>query len=149
MSGTMTWHFEGRLFVVVHGPRDPSNLEWQRMLKEEVERGRGQPMCTLVVSYGGSPNGEQRKLLERQMDHNSGPTCVMTKSTIVKAIAAALLFFNRRLKVVGLDENAEAYSFLGLSAAERALADRVRRQCELELGLASGGSLTLPPTREP
>ncbi len=35
----MAWRFEGRLTVVVCGPENPSNLEWQRMLTDETTRG--------------------------------------------------------------------------------------------------------------
>ena len=31
---TMAWRNEGRLAIVVHGPRSPTNLEWARYLKD-------------------------------------------------------------------------------------------------------------------
>jgi hypothetical protein len=138
MQRTMSWRFEGRLNIVVHGPENPSNLEWQGMLTDQTVRTQKKDACTLVVSYGGGPDGRQRERLATQMGEHPTPICVMTKSVIVRAIAAALVFFNRNLKVFGIDERKSAYDFLNLSGHERETADRVRRELETELGL--GGS---------
>lgn len=131
----MAWRFEGRLTIIVHGPQNPSNLEWQSMLRdgnalEHVEAGR-----TLVISYGGGPDGHQRELLAQHMSKRPSPTAILTKSSLVRAITTALLFFNRTMKVFGLDEQDAAGEFLGLSPEERELAGRARRELEADLGL--------------
>jgi hypothetical protein len=136
MTATMAWRFEGRLTVVVHGVKNPSNLEWQSMLRDETLRGARERGVTLVVSYGGGPDGHQRELLGKQIGNKPAPTCIMTGSVLVRAITAALLFFNRTMKVVGLDESARAYDVLELSREERAAADRLRAELETELGIA-------------
>lgn len=59
----------------------------------------------------------------------------MTKSVLVRAISSALPFFNRDMKVVGLGERDLAYEFLALTAQERDVAERLRKELELELGL--------------
>jgi hypothetical protein len=135
MTPSMAWRFDGRLMVIVHTTNNPSNLEWQRMLHAEQERGRSELNRTLVVSYGGGPDSEQRKLLSQQMAKKPVPICVMTANGIVKAIASALLFFNRQMKVVGMDERSAAFDFLALSASERDAADRLRIELERELGI--------------
>lgn len=135
MAPSMAWRFEGRLTVVVHGQKNPSNLEWQSMLRDETARGRSESGRTLIVSHGGGPDGRQRELLAQQMTTRPAPTCIMTSSPLVRAITAALLFFNRGMKVVGLDERERAYDFLTLSAPEREAADRLRREMEAEIGL--------------
>ncbi len=132
----MAWRFEGRLTVVVHGARNPSNLEWQSMLRDETQRGARERGVTLVVSYGGGPDGHQRDLLGKQIGNKPAPTCIMTGSALVRAITAALLFFNRTMKVVALDETARAYDFLQLSREERDAANRLRAELENELGIA-------------
>ncbi|MEI9953047.1 MAG: hypothetical protein WDO74_29725 [Pseudomonadota bacterium] len=137
----MSWRFEGRLTVVVHSAENPSNLEWQRMLTEESARGQLEDGRTLIVSYGGGPDGHQRELLGRQIGRTPAPTCIMTKSVLVRAITAALLFFNRNMKVVGLEERDRAYAFLGFSAQERDTADRLRRELEAEISLANARSV--------
>ena len=131
----MAWRFEGRLLVVVHGPRNPSNLEWQSLLTEEAAHARPEDRRKLIVSYGGGPDGHQRALLARQLDGKPAPTSILTKSALVRAITAALLFFNRNMSVFGLEERKRAYDFLELSAAERELTERVCRELEAEIGL--------------
>jgi hypothetical protein len=131
----MAWRFEGRLTVVLHGPRNPSNLEWQSMLRDEAARSKPDDGRTLVISYGGGPDGRQRDLLAQQMQTKPVPTCIMTASAMVRAITAALLFFNRNMKVVGLDERERAYDFLNLAAPEREAAERARRELEATVGI--------------
>jgi hypothetical protein len=144
MQRSMSWRFEGRLTVVVHGPKNPSNLEWQNMLTDEVARAQPEGGRTLIVSYGGGPDGHQRDLLAQRIGAKPTPTAIMTKSVLVRAIAAALLFFNRSMKIFGLDERQAAYNFLGLSGAERESADRVRRELEAELDLGATRAASPP-----
>lgn len=140
MQRSMSWRFEGRLTVVVHGPKNPSNLEWQNMLRDEVARGIREDGRTLIVSYGGGPDGHQRELLGQQIGRRPKPTCIMTKSALVRAITTALLFFNRTMKVVGLDERKAAYDFLDLTLAEREAAERIRAELEAELSATDPAS---------
>lgn len=132
----MAWRFEGRLTVVVHGRKNPSNLEWQTMLRDESAHGQPADGRTLIVSYGGGPDGHQRQLLGKQIGNKPSPTCIMTASALVRAITSTLLFFNRNMKVVGIDDREGAYAFLNLNPAERQTADKIRAELEvlLELG---------------
>jgi hypothetical protein len=125
----------GRLTIVVHGPHDPSDLEWRSMLRDETMRGEPDDGRTLVVSYGGGPSGQQRAALGQQLGNKPKPACIMTGSAVVRAIANALSFFNRTMKVVSLTDSKQAYAFLGLSVQERNMADTVRRELEHELGV--------------
>jgi|KBSSwiStaDraftv2_1062776.scaffolds.fasta_scaffold2257354_1 hypothetical protein len=144
MHRSMSWRFEGRLTIVVHGPKNPSNLEWQRLLTDEAVRGQPENGRTLIVSYGGGPDGHQREMLAQRIGSKPVPTGIMTKSALVRAITAALLFFNRSMKVFGLEERKSAYDFLGLSVPERETAERVRRELEAELGLQIVHTVDLP-----
>ncbi len=134
MQRSMAWRFQGRLTIVLHGPHNPSNLEWQNMLRDEAARGHVEHGRTLIVSYGGGPDGPQRELLGKQIGRKPAPTAIMTKSAIVRAITSALLFFNRTMKVFGLEERNGAYDFLGLTRLERETADRIRSELEREVG---------------
>ncbi len=140
----MAWRFEGRLTVLVHGAENPSNLEWQRMLTDEAARGLVDNGRTLIVSYGGGPDGPQRELLGRQIMRGPTPTCIMTKSALVRAITSALLFFNRNMKIVGLEDRDRAYDFLHLAPAERDAATRLRRELEAELDLGKVSTANQP-----
>jgi hypothetical protein len=145
MQPSMAWRFEGRLTIVVHGPQNPSNLEWQSMLRDESARGNPADGRTLIVSYGGGPDGHQRELLGKQIGSKPGPTCIMTASALVRAITAALLFFNRTMKVVGIDDREGAYAFLTLTRPERETADRIRAELEAALGLGKTARMAQHP----
>lgn len=141
MQRSMAWRFQGRLAIVVHGPKNPSNLEWQNMLRDEVARGMIEDGRTLIVSYGGGPDGQQREQLGKQISRKPQPTAIMTKSAIVRAITSTLLFFNRSMKVFGLEERKAAYDFLGLPVPERELVEQLRAELEREIGQSGGASL--------
>lgn len=133
----MAWRFEGRLTIIVHGPKNPSNLEWQSMLRDGTAFDHVAAGRTLVISYGGGPDGHQRELLAQHMSKRPSPTAILTKSALVRAITAALLFFNRGMKVFGLHEQDAACEFLRLSPEEREMAARARRELETELELGA------------
>jgi hypothetical protein len=124
--------------VVVHGPQSPTPLEWEGVLRDDllrVKSGHKAERCTLVITYGGGPDGGQRKRLAEQMDHHFAPACIMSGSALVRGIVSALSFFNRRMKIVGLEDREAAFEHLGLTQAERLTADRLRSELEAELGL--------------
>ena len=140
MQRSMSWRFQGRLTVVLHGPRNPSNLEWQNMLRDETARGPVESGRTLIVSHGGGPDGAQREMLGKQIRRKPAPTAILTKRAIVRAIASALLFFNRTMKVFGLDEHKSAYDFLELTGEEREAADRIVAELEREVEMGGAGA---------
>jgi hypothetical protein len=137
MQRSMAWRFDGRLTVVVHSAKNPSNLEWQNMLRDVDARGAVVNGRGLIVSYGGGPDGRQRQALGPQILRTPLPTCMMTTDGLTRAIMSALLVFNRNMKVLGIEERKVAYDFLGLSAQEREAADRIRGDLEQELGVGS------------
>jgi hypothetical protein len=144
MQKTMAWAFEGRLHVIVHGPTNPTALEWERFLTETVarrsqgaqpsERGRA-PFVVLVVSHGGVPDGGQRMQLAKTIERNAAPTVIMTNSGAMLNISRVLTFFNPRQKAVALGAHEAAFEFLALSADERAAAKRLRAKLEEELAI--------------
>jgi hypothetical protein len=132
----MAWRFVGRLGVIVHGEKPPSNLEWHTFLKDasaHSARGDGRVM---VVSYGGGPDGEQRQALSKAVGHSPAPTVIMTGSIIMRSIVAAITFFNRKTMAVGLHDHDQACAYLGLSGEERGVTSATRRELEAELGLS-------------
>jgi hypothetical protein len=145
MQKTMAWAFEGRLHVIVHGPKHPTPLEWERFLAETVARrvqgippsersgAAGASFAVLVVSHGGVPDGGQRGQLAKTIERNSAPTVIMTDSSIMLSISRLIAFFNPRQKAVGLAADEAAFEFLGLNADERATARRLRAKLETEL----------------
>lgn len=135
MQRTMAWRYEGRLAVVMHGFKSPTDMEWQRFLNEGVEHGTGPHLRILVISHGGGPDGEQRKQLGRVISGTSAPTVVMSGSALVRGITSALTFFNRHIKALDMSDDESAYRHLGLTAEERARVQQIRRELAVELGL--------------
>lgn len=133
----MGWRYAGRLLVFVHGPKNPSGLEWHRFLNETGALTDRANARILVVSYGGGPDVDQRKLLARAIGNTPAPTVIMTNSTMVRAITHALGFFNRYMKAVGLHDTEAAFAHLGLNADERREAQRQRAELEAELGISA------------
>jgi hypothetical protein len=147
MQQTMAWRFDSRLLVVVHSTQSPSNLEWMRFLNAAQEHGYTSASRVLVISHGGGPDGEQRRLLTRAMGGNATPTVVMTKSPIVRAIVATLTFFNSKLNAVELSDNDKAFDLLGLTKAERSLVKQLRLEFEQELGITDPKASQRPSQR--
>jgi hypothetical protein len=137
MQPTMAWRFDGRITVIVHSERSPTNLEWRRFLTDATEVGFTAQRRILVISHGGGPDGDQRRELMEAARNTPAPVVMMTKSALVRGIMTALTFFNPVTKVVNLDDDEQAYDFLGLSSGERESARRLRADLERELGLRS------------
>jgi len=132
----MAWRLEGRLVIAVHTKASPSNQEWQRFLNEATRAGVDRNFRLFVVSYGGGPDGEQRRVLAAVVHKTTPPPmATLTDSKLVRALMFALSFINRSTKVLGLQEDDAAFNFLGLDGEERDTAVRLRRQLESELGL--------------
>ena len=134
MQATLAWEMEGRLVVVVHGPQNPSGLEWTRFVNASLARARGPEERVLVVSYGGAPDGAQRKELADAL-RTASPTVIMTSSVVLRSLGAAFAFFNRQLNVVGINDYEGAFSYLRLSAAETTVVRRLRQTLEARLEL--------------
>src|SRR5688572_15125155 len=136
MAANVAWRFEGRLSVMLHGPGNPTNLEWGRFLRDAIDHGTGPHWRNLGLSYGGRPDGEQRKQLAEMLKGRAAPTAIMTSSPLVRAAVLAVSFFNRQMKSFGLDDFDAACSHLGLSAVERERARAFRVELLAELGLS-------------
>jgi len=130
----MDWDHDGRLSLVIHGKSSPSSLEWSRFVNHNRALV-GRDLRVLVCSYGGGPDGSQRRELMEAVSHVSVPTVIMTNSLVARGIVSALNCFNPTIKVLPIDADAAAHRFLGLNAAEAARALELRHKLERELGL--------------
>src|SRR5687768_6504994 len=112
---TMVWRNEGRLAIVVHSAASPSNLEWARYLNDFRAQT---PLDARVLAYslGGGPDGAQRAQLTELLKHRKLAAAILTRSAVVRAIGAALAWFNPKTRMFGYDAHAAAYDFLELSA---------------------------------
>lgn len=144
---TMSFRREGRVLVIVHGRHSPTDLEWATFLKEMQTYGARQQLRVVTYSYGGGPDGKQRKIAT---DLNKDPArhdyvmvALLTSSSIMRGMGAALSWFLRNLKVFGLDGDVEAFKYLGLTPAESTFALTARRQLERELGVTKESATTV------
>jgi hypothetical protein len=146
MAATMGFRREGRVLVILHGRHSPSDLEWATFLKEMQTYGPRQQLRVVTYSYGGGPDGKQRKtatdLNKDPARHDYVMVALLTSSAIMRGMGAALSWFLRNMKVFGLDADAEAFKFLGLSPAESTFALATRRQLERELGVTKADATT-------
>lgn len=144
---TMGYRREGRVLVIVHSRRSPTDLEWATFLKEMQTYGQRQELRVVTYSHGGGPDGKQRKMAT---DLNKDPArhdfvmvALLTSSAIMRGMGPALSWFLRNIKIFGLDADAEAHKFLGLSRAESTFALSARRQLEHDLGLVTAQATTV------
>ena len=141
----MTWRNEGRLNVVVHGPLEPSALEWTRYLNAMAPRKEDE-LRVLVFSHGGAPNGSQRLQLTSLVEGGDlrVPLALITDALLARAIVGALRWFNPAIRAFAMSETSAAYEFLGLTADERDRVTALRAELERELG-DSSVDLPSPP----
>lgn len=144
MARNMSWRTEGRLNVVFHGPRSPTNLEWQRYVIDAVSSSARADTRVLVFSRGGAPDGYQRQTLITAVGRRASPVALLTDSLIARAGIAAMRLFNPLMKAFATKDVMEASEFLGLTVAERERTARLLVELENELGESTAD---LPPTR--
>jgi hypothetical protein len=147
MGRNMSWRTEGRLNVVYHGPLAPTNLEWQRYVNESVALSGGRSDTrVLVLSRGGSPDGQQRQTLETALRGRAKPVALLTDKVLARAVISAMSLFNPSMKAFPTTALKEASDFLGLTREERERAAQLLLELETE---ADGMPLTAEPPGRP
>jgi hypothetical protein len=107
----------GEIMVVIHTSRPPSDAEW----KEYVD---GVASCDLetarsiVITDGGAPSAQQRKLLNDVIGGRQPPGVVISPSTFVRGVVTALSWFNPGLKAFAPEDFDKACHYLELSPSE-------------------------------
>lgn len=110
---------EGRLNVGFHGARAPTNLEWQRYVIEAVSFATRDDARVVVLSRGGSPDGQQRQTLMTALRGRPNPMVLLTDNLIARTAITAMRFFNPSMRAFPTTGLKEAGDFLKLTAAER------------------------------
>lgn len=142
MARTMAWRIEGRLNVVFHGARAPTNLEWQRYVVEVVTLPARPDTRVVVLTRGGSPDGSQRATLMTAMQGRASPVAMLTDKLIARTAIAAMRIFNPSMKAFATTNLKEAADFLGLTGVERERVARLLLELENEVG---DGKVAEPP----
>lgn len=146
MGRTMAWRTEGRLNVVVHGARSPTNLEWQRYVTEAMSFSTRADTCVVVLSRGGSPDGSQRQALATALRGRPSPVALLTDKVIARAAIAAMSLFNPRMKAFPTTGLKEASEFLALTSDEQERVAELLVELEREVGETT---VAEPPARPP
>jgi len=134
MGRTMSWRREGRLNVAFHGTRAPTNLEWQRYVIEAASGPPRRDARVVVLSRGGSPDGQQRTTLMTAMRGRECPVALLTDSVIARGVVAALRIFNPAMRAFPTTNLKEAGDFLELTVAERERVAQLLVALEREVG---------------
>ena len=134
----MAWAHTGRLLVAVHGKSSPTSLEWSRFLNDNRSL---RDLRVLVCTYGGGPDGKQRRELMAEASYGGVPTVIMTDNVIARGIVTTLNWFNPNMRAVPLHADAMAHGLLGLDASEAAHAVELRERLERELRVGRFASL--------
>lgn len=142
MSHSMVFKSSGRLELTVHGSGPPTAEEWELYMvhARKVVRGRLADMRIIVVSYGGGPDSAQRKALMDLVGARGAPVVLLTSSIVARGVGTAVSWFNPKLRVFGLHDDARAFEYLGLTDDEAATARQMRAELERELGLTESDS---------
>ncbi len=130
----------GRLCVIVHNDREPDREEWAQLISLYRTFAKQPGAGTLVRSYGGAPDGSQRKALTDAMRDSKLSIAVMTNSITARTVGTAVAWFNPRVKIVGIQDFDGASAFLQLSLEERVSAQRSLATLESELSISVVGS---------
>jgi hypothetical protein len=145
MGRNMSWRMEGRLCVIVHSAKAPTNLEWQRFLVETTTSAAPAEGRLIVLSRGGGPDGEQRKALSVAVGSRPKPLlALLTDSILARTGLAAMRLLNPSMKAFGAKDFKEAFEFLKLTVAERERVAKLLVEVENELGESTEEH---PPTR--
>jgi hypothetical protein len=133
----VAWRNEGRLHVVVHTADAPMRSEWDQYVRDLMGPPRAAQQRVLVRTYGGVPDGAQRKQLTDALDHNEQLAAILTHKMLARTAATAISWFIPGLKVFGITGFDAACEHLRLSADERERCRRALGDLEHELGLGS------------
>ena len=108
----------GSLGISIHTPDNPSNEEWDEMVKcvkqcKDLSTFRG-----ISFTDGGSPSPAQRKKTNDVLAGRVVPTAVVTSSSLARGVVTAMSWFNPMLKVFPPDKLDDALRYLQVRDSE-------------------------------
>jgi hypothetical protein len=107
----MAYRVHHGVFCVVHGPSNPTDDEWKAYLEYYLANER-QCTRTLVVTKGGGPNAKQRSETAKVIQSSPTRVAIVSSSTIIRGVATALSWFNKRVQAFHANELDAALSYL-------------------------------------
>jgi hypothetical protein len=120
---TLQWAFCGRLVVLRHTRKNPSDAEWDPYIAAFVlhQQRFAHRTATLVWTDGGGPTPAQRARINAAVNLESGVSvAVVSTSMAVRFIVSSMALFNRGIRAFSPDELDGALSHLDATPDERA-----------------------------
>src|SRR5262245_2077966 len=113
MGQGMLFHAIGKVFLVVHTKKNPSDAEWDDYLAElEKHKEELEELHTLVFTDGGAPNGAQRKRLNDILANRPFRAAVISNAMIARFVVASMALFNKKIRSFHPGELPLAYKHL-------------------------------------
>jgi hypothetical protein len=138
MGKTLLFGKVGRIIVVVHSAREPSDAEWNPYLARLRELPENAVL--FVYSVGGVPNSRQRHGLAEQTGGRVLPIAVVAPSRVARAICIAVSWFNPNMQVFSPGYLPDAFAHLRLGTREAAEVVHCARRLAGELGIQRADS---------
>jgi hypothetical protein len=123
----MVVDFEDDLLIGVHNASTPTDEEWgiyldvcvDMLARERTAGGKGKGR-QLIITDGGGPNLEQRRLAQRVAGDARLPVAVISTSRLVRFIVTALVVTrtNSLVRAFAPDQTHDAYEYLRIADRE-------------------------------
>lgn len=118
----MAFALQGELLVVVHNECAPAQSRWEEFCREchrtYVELARAESGAVLVASDGGGPDVVQRAQLLKAVERSPIRTAVVSPSSGVHRIHAALQLFNARAECFDTEQWKDAARHIGITVRQ-------------------------------
>ncbi len=113
------------LLVLRENSNTPHDQDWDDFLRILIDNRQNFPKLKILVrTDGGGPSAAQRKRLQQALDGRPVRVAVVTNSVPVRFIVSSIALLNRAIRSFANDEIDAAYVHLGMTAAERRLAEK-------------------------
>src|SRR4051812_6501622 len=125
MTKSLDFRTIGTLLVLRENLHAPTEDDWNAFLRElHGLRPRMKEMRAIVFTDGGGPTTDQRKRLRDVIEGHPIHTAVVTDKVTVRFIISSIALFNKTIRTFSWKEVGDAYSWLGLGAADQRLIER-------------------------
>jgi len=93
----------------------------------------------LVLTEGGHPTREQQGLMNSSMPQSGVRVAVISPSVVARFVTSILVLTNPDIRCFSPQQRGQAYGHLGLLSAEVVQAEKLVKQLNESLGIASTG----------
>jgi hypothetical protein len=125
------------LIVLRENTEPPTDQEWDSFLNVLSRNWeRFESMKILVRTSGGGPMPAQQMRLRGVLKGKPILVAVVSESVTVRFLTSSVALLNRDIKSFDPDELQLAYAHLGLTAAERRVAEKTLAELAPEVGLS-------------